>query len=114
VQRGGRDGRFAAGSHKDYEAVRVALTHEWSNRQTEGQINRLKFLKYQVYGRPNVNLLKACVLHAARLNQSADGATKTATLIHRVWVRARFRGRVTTAETPSTQPHPARGRRCRV
>ena len=29
----------------------------------EGQINRLKFLKRQMYGRANVDLLRARVLH---------------------------------------------------
>jgi transposase len=55
---------FAQGLIKDYEAVRVALTHEWSNGQIEVQINRLKMIKRQVYGRANLDLLKARFLHA--------------------------------------------------
>jgi transposase len=58
-------GSFAQGLGKDYEAVRAALTHEWSSGQTEGQINRLKFIKRQMYGRANFELLKARILHAA-------------------------------------------------
>ena len=56
---------FAQGLSKDYEAVKAALTHEWSNGQVEGQINRLKFIKRQMYGRANFDLLKARFLHAA-------------------------------------------------
>jgi transposase len=39
---------FAQGLIKDYKAVRAALTHEWSNGQTEGQINRLKMIIRQM------------------------------------------------------------------
>ncbi len=41
------------------EAVRNAVTEPWSNGQTEGQINRLKMLKRQMYGRAGVELLRA-------------------------------------------------------
>jgi len=56
---------FADGLQKDREAVVEALRSEWSNGQTEGQINRLKYLKRQMYGRAKFDLLKARVLHAA-------------------------------------------------
>jgi transposase len=56
---------FAQGLIKDYEGVRAALTHEWSNWVDRGQINGLKFLKRQMHGRANVDLLKARFLHAA-------------------------------------------------
>ncbi|MCP9496335.1 MAG: ISL3 family transposase [Pyrinomonadaceae bacterium MAG19_C2-C3] len=49
---------------RDEAAVRAALTYEWSNGQTEGQINRLKYIKRQMFGRANFDLLKARVLHA--------------------------------------------------
>jgi transposase len=42
---------LAEGLIQDCEAVRAALTHEWSSGQTEGQIDRLKFIKRQMYGR---------------------------------------------------------------
>lgn len=48
---------------RDEAAVRAAATSEWSNGQTEGQINRLKFLKRQMFGRAKFDLLKARVLH---------------------------------------------------
>jgi transposase len=56
---------FAAGLRRDHAAVEAALTHAWSNGQTEGQINRLKFLKRQMYGRARFDLLRRRVLHAA-------------------------------------------------
>ncbi len=56
---------FAARIEQDYAAVRAALETEWSNGQTEGQINRLKSLKRQMYGRANFDLLRKRVLYAA-------------------------------------------------
>jgi hypothetical protein len=57
---------FAAGLRRDGEAVMTALSSEWSNGQTEGQINRLKMIKRQMYGRANFDLLRARVLHTAQ------------------------------------------------
>lgn len=56
---------FAAGLRQDYAAVRAALTEPWSSGQAEGQINRLKALKRQMYGRASFNLLRQRVLYAA-------------------------------------------------
>ncbi len=56
---------YASGLDRDQEAVLAALTLEWSNGQTEGQVNRLKTLKRQMYGRANFDLLRKRVLHAA-------------------------------------------------
>ncbi|MCC7292441.1 MAG: ISL3 family transposase [Phycisphaerales bacterium] len=42
---------FGAVVKSDYAAVRAALTLPWSNGQVEGQINRLKLIKRQMYGR---------------------------------------------------------------
>jgi transposase len=56
---------FAAGLEQDGAAVRAALTLPWSNGQAEGQINRLKLLKRQNYGRASFNLLRQRVLMAA-------------------------------------------------
>ncbi len=50
---------LARGLRKDCDAVAAALTGPWSNGQTEGQINRLKMLKRQMYGRAGVATLKA-------------------------------------------------------
>jgi transposase len=38
------------------------VTERWSNGPVEGQINRLKALKRQMYGRAGVDLLRARVL----------------------------------------------------
>jgi transposase len=54
---------FAEGLTRDKEAVAGGLRLAWSNGQTEGQINRLKMLKRQMYGRANFDLLRARVLH---------------------------------------------------
>src|SRR5215470_5679903 len=55
---------FAEGLMNDEMAVREALRSKWSNGQTEGQINRLKMIKRHMYGRGNLDLLRARVLHA--------------------------------------------------
>jgi transposase len=54
---------FAAGLHQDGRAVRAALEMDWSNGQVEGQVNRLKCVKRQMYGRANFDLLRLRVLH---------------------------------------------------
>ena len=50
--------RFAAGLQDDLAAIEAGLTLPWSNGVTEGQINRLKLLKRQAYGRASVALLR--------------------------------------------------------
>ncbi len=57
--------RFAAGLLLDRAAVHAGLTLEWSNGQTEGQVNRLKSVKRQMYGRAGFDLLRQRVLHGA-------------------------------------------------
>jgi len=56
---------FANGIRGDLAAVRNALRLSWSNGQTEGQINRLKFIKRQMYGRAKLDLLRKRVLYRA-------------------------------------------------
>lgn len=56
---------FARTLSWDYEAVAAALKYEWSQGQVEGQINRLKLIKKQMYGRANFDLLRQRVLGAA-------------------------------------------------
>jgi transposase len=53
---------FAEGLQKDEQAVRAALSLEWSNGQVEGQINKLKTLKRQMYGRAGFALLRSRLL----------------------------------------------------
>jgi transposase len=53
---------FVQGIHKDYDAVYQAMVSPWSNGQTEGQVNRLKNIKRQMYGRASFELLRIRVL----------------------------------------------------
>ena len=55
--------RFAQRLLLDRRAVEGALAHRWSNGQVEGQINRLKFIKRQMYGRASFALLRKRVLY---------------------------------------------------
>ena len=43
----------------DILAVGAAVTESWSNGPVEGQVNRLKTIKRQMYGRAGVELLRA-------------------------------------------------------
>jgi transposase len=54
--------RFARKLRTDLPAVQAGLTVRQSNGQTEGQVNRLKLLKRQGYGRAKVDLLRKRVL----------------------------------------------------
>ena len=56
---------FTCGLQKDQAAVAAALSMPWSNGQTEGQINRLKLLKRQMYGRAGIAILKARITATA-------------------------------------------------
>ena len=56
---------LARGLNADKHAVLAALREPWSNGQTEGQINKLKALKRQMYGRANLDLLRARLVAAA-------------------------------------------------
>jgi transposase len=56
---------FAAGLRTDEAAVSSALTEPWSNGQVEGQVNRLKLIKRQGYGRAGFKLLRARVRYAS-------------------------------------------------
>ena len=55
-------GGFVRGLRQDYAAVEQAFCSEWSNGQTEGQVNRLKMIKRQGYGRAGFDLLSRRVL----------------------------------------------------
>ena len=56
---------FARGLRADRAAVEAAFALEWSNGPTEGNVNRLKLIKRQGYGRASFDLLKARVLPLA-------------------------------------------------
>ena len=44
--------------------AKAGLTLAWSNGPVEGQINRLKMLKRQMYGRAGIGLLKQRILNS--------------------------------------------------
>jgi transposase len=54
--------QFARNLRQDWDAVVEAVRQPWSNGQVEGQVNRLKMIKRQMYGRANFDLLRARVL----------------------------------------------------
>ena len=57
---------MSIGTGKSSPARKFArLCEPWSNGQTEGQINRLKALKRQIYGHAGIDLLKARLVDAA-------------------------------------------------
>lgn len=56
---------FATGLKREQPGVEAALTLPYSNGQTEGQINKLKLIKRQMYGRASFQMLRQRVLGAA-------------------------------------------------
>jgi transposase len=54
--------RFAQSLRRDEAAVRAALCYPWTQGPVEGQINRLKLLKRQMYGRAGFALLRRRML----------------------------------------------------
>jgi len=56
---------FATSVQQDYAAVSAACSLPWSQGQVEGQINRLKCIKRQMYGRARFDLLRLRFLSAA-------------------------------------------------
>jgi hypothetical protein len=59
----------ARGIQRDDQAVKAALTLPWSNGPVEGFVNRLKFVKRQMFGRANFDLLRIRVLLSGSLQQ---------------------------------------------
>jgi transposase len=55
-------GSYAKTLGRDRKAVRLAMTVPWNNGPIEGQINRLKTIKRQMYGRAGFDLLRNRVL----------------------------------------------------
>ena len=56
---------FAKGVAADKAAISAAIVEPWSNGQTEGQITKLKLVKRQMYGRANLDILRARLLPAS-------------------------------------------------
>ncbi|MEJ5200895.1 MAG: ISL3 family transposase [Anaerolineales bacterium] len=57
---------FAEGLQQDEDAIRAALSCSWSNGRTEGNVNRLKYIKRLMYGRSTDDLLRKRVLWQGR------------------------------------------------
>jgi transposase len=55
---------FVASLRRDDDAVRAALTEEWSSGQIEGHVTKVKLVKRLMFGRANVDLLRRRVLLA--------------------------------------------------
>lgn len=53
---------FVQGIRRDAAAVEAALRFEWSQGQTEGRVNKLKFVKRSMYGRGKFDLLRQRLL----------------------------------------------------
>jgi len=53
---------FASGIHRDYQAVRNALTLPWSSGRVEGLNTRTKLIKRQMHGRASFPLLRKRIL----------------------------------------------------
>ncbi|MBV8893825.1 MAG: transposase [Rubrobacter sp.] len=56
---------FALKLLQDTEAVVAAMVLPYSQGQTEGQINKLKFVKRSMYGRGRFDLFRQRVLYAS-------------------------------------------------
>jgi len=54
--------QFSKSIKQDLAAVMNALSLPWSNGQVEGQVNRLKLIKRQMYGRAKFDLLRKRVI----------------------------------------------------
>lgn len=50
--------RFCNGLTKDIDAVKNAIKYKWTNGLVEGNVNRLKNKKSEMYGRCGFELLK--------------------------------------------------------
>jgi transposase len=57
---------FGVGLRRDWDAVVAGLTLEWSSGPVEGQVNRLKMLKRQMFGRASLPVLRARIVTASR------------------------------------------------
>jgi transposase len=53
---------FARGLRRDHDAVLNGLTMPWNSGVVEGNVNRLKMIKRQMYGRATFGLLRKRVL----------------------------------------------------
>ena len=55
--------RFASGIQRDKAGVLAVLSLAWSNGPVEAQVQKLKLVKRQMFGRAKFDLLRQRVLH---------------------------------------------------
>jgi len=55
---------FSRNLHHDWDAVRAGLTERWSSGSVEGNVNKVKVTKRQMFGRARFDLLRKRVLLA--------------------------------------------------
>jgi transposase len=55
---------FVVGLERERKPLEAAITEIWSNGRVEGQVNRLKLIKRQGFGRAGFELLRKRVLAA--------------------------------------------------
>jgi hypothetical protein len=60
---------FVLGLRRDQDAVTAGLSLPWNSGIVEGNVNRLKMLKRQMYGRAKPDLLRKRVLRAEQAEQ---------------------------------------------
>jgi len=65
---------------QDLDAVLAGFQLPWSQGQTEGQINKLKLLKRNMYGRANFDLLKQRMLFSSASYVSRTKMPQSSTL----------------------------------
>ncbi|WP_090341914.1 transposase [Dyadobacter koreensis] len=53
---------FAKSMNPDFQAIQNAFNLPWSNGRVEGNVNKIKTLKRQMYGRADFELLKRRLL----------------------------------------------------
>ncbi len=56
---------LTTGLRRDHAAVTAGLTLTWSSGPVEGNVNRIKTIKRQMYGRASLPLLRTRILHPA-------------------------------------------------
>jgi transposase len=56
---------FARGLENGLAAVTAGLSTSWNSGPVEGNVNRIKMIKRQMFGRADLDLLRKRILHAA-------------------------------------------------
>lgn len=63
---------FVKNLNQDTEAVLNAATYKISNGVTEGQVNKLKLIKRDMYGRASVGLLARKVIYQSQFTHETN------------------------------------------